>query len=119
VRWGGGPWPFVRARGRAGDRPAGMLGDGTCRRRRMLLIRARATRGLTSVAVEGEGFIKFYLKIANKFEISIKLNMSLDMLCIAYKKVVALKFKMKIHKETKPSGIGSNFLKLLVRCSRF
>jgi hypothetical protein len=41
------------------------------------------------------------------------------MLCIAYKKVVALKFKMKIHKESKPSGMSSNFLKLLVRCSGF
>jgi hypothetical protein len=45
--------------------------------------------------------------------------MSLDILCIAYKKVVALKFKMKIHKETKQSGISSNSLKLLVRCSGF
>jgi hypothetical protein len=33
-------------------------------------------------------FIKFYLKIANKFKISPILNMSLDMLFIAYKKVV-------------------------------
>jgi hypothetical protein len=41
------------------------------------------------------------------------------MLCIAYKKVIVLKFKMKFHQETKPSDISSNSLKLLVRCSGF
>jgi hypothetical protein len=45
--------------------------------------------------------------------------MSLDMLCIAYKKVVVLKFKIKFHQETKPSDVSSNYLKLLVRCSGF
>jgi hypothetical protein len=33
--------------------------------------------------------------------------MSLYMLCIAYKKVVVLKFKMKFHQETKSSDISS------------
>jgi hypothetical protein len=45
--------------------------------------------------------------------------MSLYMLCITYKKVVVLKFKMKFHQETKPGDISSNSLKLLVRCSGF
>jgi hypothetical protein len=64
-------------------------------------------------------FNKFYLKIAKKFKISPQLNMSLDMLCIAYKKVIVLKFKIKFHQETKHSDISSNSLKLLMRCSGF
>jgi hypothetical protein len=68
-------------------------------------------------------FTKFYLHIANKFEITSKLNMTLHMLCIAYKKVVVVKlkikllskkFKIKFLQETKPSNISSNFLKLIV-----
>jgi hypothetical protein len=45
--------------------------------------------------------------------------MTLDMLCITYKKLFVFKFKFKFLQETKPSGISSNALKLLVRCSSF
>jgi hypothetical protein len=45
--------------------------------------------------------------------------MTLDMFRITYIKFCVVKFKFKFLKETKPSDISSNSLKLLVRCSGF
>jgi hypothetical protein len=45
--------------------------------------------------------------------------MTLDMVCIACKKVVVVKLKFKFLKCAKPSDISSISLKLLLRCFGF
>jgi hypothetical protein len=100
---------------------------GNSKKKRKICLRREPRRealGEESIFAESfalnEGYFhQILFKNSKKFKISPKLNMSLDMLFIAYKKVVVHKFKMKFHDETKPSDISSNSVKLLVRCSGF